>query len=673
MGLDADKPIRKVDSTSEVASPREGPSPREVTLGNARLVPQGSSVARESVLIADRIDSADLLGASEAVRPLVELCLAPQAQTPFVVGIVGGPGAGKSFALHRLLAGIEAHAAAAAKLSTSPFLSRVVVASLDAAGVSGDPASALAAAAFAALERERGGVSYATLADEAAHATTDPRRAATAAAERHDEVSRRLETERSARDDVESKRARLSEALLYQTPGSRVDSFIRTSRASIESRLRRFGLADNDSSQNFRDLLRDLSGLGAGSRVSVVLRAMWVYRGQARLIVSAVIAFLLAFAIDRLRQPSSDSTLRQMSEQLNPVADWIKPHGDDLEYAIDALIVLGFVALFLNVWRAFSFSSLLFRGLRLLNMDVLERRRELDASAARLERRVVSLQAEAEATSKRAEAMAQRAGATAPAHARAPGPAFLKTLETPARASREFFAELGRLMSGGAANSSAPQRLVLAIDNLEAMAPGEAARLLETARALAVSGVVIVAACNPAVMSASPRAFARNLFQVEFDAEASGPTDSERLFQRLMAPPAPAPMRLAEVDASRSPIAEPLSASESTLIAALAPLLDANPKALKRFHNAYRLARLGKAPRAAIALSLAALLARNETLAGRLREAIIADGDTLDDPASPDDLIAAIRAARTAHGAPISKTEAMAGWQAARRFAPYQT
>ena len=94
-----------------------------------------------------------------------------------------------------------------------------------------DPASALAAAAFVALERERGGVSYPALADEAAHATTDPRRAALAAADRHDEIIRRLETERAAREEVEAKRARLPELLLYETPGSRVNSFIRTSRA----------------------------------------------------------------------------------------------------------------------------------------------------------------------------------------------------------------------------------------------------------------------------------------------------------------------------------------------------------------------------------------------------------------------------------------------------------
>ena len=80
---------------------------------------------------------------------------------------------------------------------------------IDAGAISGDPASAIAAATFAALGRENGGVSYAALADEAAHASADPYQAANKALERHDDVRRRLDAERQARDDVEARRARL--------------------------------------------------------------------------------------------------------------------------------------------------------------------------------------------------------------------------------------------------------------------------------------------------------------------------------------------------------------------------------------------------------------------------------------------------------------------------------
>ena len=107
-------------------------------------------------------------------------------------------------------------------------------------GVAGDPGSAIAAAVFAALGRERSGVNYAALADEAAHAGVDPYQAANKALERHDEARRRLDAERQARDDVEARRARLIENMLYETAGSRIDAYARAKRGPIEARLAPF-------------------------------------------------------------------------------------------------------------------------------------------------------------------------------------------------------------------------------------------------------------------------------------------------------------------------------------------------------------------------------------------------------------------------------------------------
>ena len=380
------------------------------------------------------------------------------------------------------------------------MLSRVVVAQIDAAALSGDPASALASAAFVALERDGAGGSYPALADEAAHAAADPRRAAVSAAERHDEITARLEAERSAREDVEAKRARLPEALLFETPGSRIDAFIRTRRGAIDARLRRFGLADGDSAANYRDLVRDFSSRGAASQAALIVRAIWAFGGQLRLLALALIAFLLAFAFHWLRGSSADAAMHGLGDTAAPVAGWIGAHGDWLEWAVKGMIAVGLIALFVNIWRAVSFSTLLHRGLRLLNADVRDRRRELDASAARLNRRVAALGLEAEAASKRAEAMAKRAGGGA--IARAPGPVFLKSLESPAKVSREFFAELGRLMSAQSISMPAPQRVIFAIDNLEAIAPGDAARLIETASALLDRAAW---GSSPATQKRSPR------------------------------------------------------------------------------------------------------------------------------------------------------------------------
>jgi hypothetical protein len=664
MAIDADREERE-----PIAAPSLGPilppaAPRPTLPG-----------PREPVLFSDKSDSGDLLGVAEAVRPLAELCLSPEAQTPFLVGIVGPSGAGKSFALRRLVGAIDALANAAAKTPGGPFLQRIVMASVDAAGVSADPASALAAAAFVALERDRAGVSYPALADEAAHATTDPRRAALAAADRLDEIVRRLETERVAREEVEAKRARLPELLLYETPGSRVDSFIRTSRAGIDARLRRFGLGEADTTVNYRDLVRDLSSLGAGSQFGLVLRAIWAYRGQARLLASALISFLLAFGLDRLRSPGADAKLRGLGVTFAPVADWIAGHGEWLEWAVDSLIVLGFVALFVNVWRALSFSALLYRGLRILNLDIRERRRELDASLARLERRIAALSVEAEGANKRAETMTKRAGGN-PRLPRAPGPIFLGALESPAKVSREFFSELSRLLSASGSNAMpAPQRLIFVIDNLEALAPVDASRLIETASALFGPGCIGLVACDPAALTSgsgggsAPRAFAQNLFQVVFDVSSVAATNVGRLAGRLLTASEP-PSSLNPIDASRSAVGEPLTPGEGALLTALTPLTSGTPRAVKRFHNAYRLARIASAPRPVVALMLAAFSSPDENLAARLRETMLGEDSDLANLSGPDAWVAAIKVARVAHGGPITKAEALAAWDAARRYAP---
>ena len=129
------------------------------------------------------------------------------------------------------------------------------------------------------------------------------------AAERHDEAIRRLEQEREARDEVEAKRARIAEALLYDTPGSRIDAFTRAARGRIERRLRKFGFLEGDAGANFRSLVRDLAGVGASARYGVLLRAIWAYRGQLRLILLAVIAFAVAFALHWLRSLGGEETL----------------------------------------------------------------------------------------------------------------------------------------------------------------------------------------------------------------------------------------------------------------------------------------------------------------------------------------------------------------------------
>jgi len=645
---------------------------------NVALAPVAapSVVGADPVLLIGGPDSADATGVDEAAAPLVDLCLSPLAQTPFRVGLVGPYGAGKSFALRRLVRAISV-AASQPPDAASPRHSKIVIVDFDAAGLGSDraigfdPASALASATFVALENGRDGVSYQALADEAAHGTADPARAALAASERHDDAGRRLEAERQARSEIESKRARLTESLIFETPGGRVDSMIRTSRSTIESRLNRFGFDDGDPAANFRALLRDLAGAGAGSRAGLLVRSTWAYRGQFALLLLAVAAAAAAYGLKRLGAAAGDGSLGDLVSGAQPVADFVNAHASWLDKGVSALLAVAGLAAFFNLWRAAGFTALLYRGLRLLRLDSVERRRELDASAERADRRLSALAAEADVASKRAEALTKRAGGARHV-VRPPGPPFLKALETPAKTSRDFFAELGRLMRGPAsAETPAPSRIVFAIDNLEALPPVDAARLIDALQTFLGPGAVALVACDPdALAPGAGSGFARTRFDVVFNLAGIVVGDSAARTAKLIgegARAAGAPTRRAT-----GPLAEPLSPAEGALLSALAPLGDGAPGSIRRLHNAYRLARLSEAPRPLVAVMLAALMSPNRDYARTLANMFGASEEPMDEPTGIPTLVAALQAARGVHGGPFSKADALAAWRAARLWAPSQ-
>ena len=660
-------------ASANVAPPADHAPPVVIESPAAATTSTASAAHGEPLIYADGPDSAaDLMDAAEATRPLAEIALAADAQTPFLIGFVGPSGSGASFALRRWVDNLEGLAGAAGRTAGSPFVSKVVVASIDAAGVSGDPACAIASAAFTALERDHDGVNYATLADEAAHAGADPLRAAAAAAERHDELARRLESERAARDDVEAKRARLTDTLLYETPGSRIDAYIRGNRGAIEARLRRFGLAEGDAMINFRDLVRDFDSAGPVARVGAAVRAIWAYRGQVGLLFIAVIAFALAFAVDQARTPQAGDGLRALASFLAPVADWLAAHQAWLVTASKALTAIGALALLVVLWRALAFAGLLYRGQRLLGHDTRERRRDLEASAARLNQRVAALEAQAEAAARHVEATSKRAGGLKRSD-RAPGPPFASGPEAPRYAARSFFVELGRLMSGGdAAGPAAPQRVVFAFDNLDALAPADAAQLLEAAHALLGPGCVGAAALDPATLSRldAPEAAKRRLeklFPIVFNVATLAFADGGRFAARLIGSNAVVkPVRY--IEAAASAITQALTPAETSLFAALAPLAGATPRAIKRFVNACRVARTSAAPRPAVALMLATRLGGDQTAIAAMRQALDGSADDLLDPAGPPALVVATQAARAANDGVITSADARTAWETALRY-----
>src|ERR1700677_5236573 len=236
--------------------PHQGPAQARAPPFRVSPPPPAAPARAEPIFLGDSADGADLLNAGQIVQPLAHLCVTPQVQTPFLAAILGPPGAGKPFALRRLAQMIE-------QLSASPTasgqpLQRVVLARVD-ASIGVEAPVAIASAAYAALDHKPGGMDYSGLLDDLRHAGGDPHRAASAASDRHDDLVRKLEAERVQRDEVEAKRARLGDALAFDTPGSHLDVFARTHRGTIEAQLRRFGLAGADADSSYRNLARDVS------------------------------------------------------------------------------------------------------------------------------------------------------------------------------------------------------------------------------------------------------------------------------------------------------------------------------------------------------------------------------------------------------------------------------
>jgi hypothetical protein len=622
------------------------------------------------VFLSDAAEGADVLEAGKIVQPLAQLCVTSHVQTPFLAAIAGPGGAGKTFALKRLAETVENLA------GSTGALVRVVVARVDAADGAEAPV-ALASAAYTALDREPGGVDYSPLLDESAHAGGDPLRAAKAASDRHEEVAHRLETERAQRDEVEARRARLPDALLFETPGSRVDVFARSRRGAIDARLRRFDIAGADASDNYRDLVRDIASMQAGGRLGIALRAIWAYPGQRKLIFWAIAAFVLGFLIhllhgqqtlDAIQVPSAAGQF--VADSTSKATDWISSHGAWFETAAKVLYLVGALALALNLWRAIGLSSLLLRGAQLLNLDVRDRGRDLDNRIARLTQRVAALSADADAAAKHAEIAARRAGGKA--HTRAPGPDFLDARHSHAAAARGFLAALGERMSQGPSDA-APDRLVFIVDNLDALPRAAAIAWIDAAQTAIAPGAVGVLALDPArlVDPLGGPIEARRRFdkwlQVVVNLPGRAAIDGERLVARLLATDGQPTSTPSDPAIARA-LAEPLSSAEAALLTALAPLAAQSPRAAKRFLNAYRLARCSDAPRPAVALMQAVAFADEETQAAMRRRLMNGGGD-LDPVQGPEPLVNAVKSARAANGGALTVAQVRMADAVARRYA----
>jgi hypothetical protein len=157
------------------------------------------------------------------------------------------------------------------------------------------------------------------------------------------------------------------------------------------------------------------------------------------------------------------------------------------------------------------------------------------------------------------------------------------------------------------------------------------------------------------------------LFPVVFNVATLVPADSGRFVARLVGSNAMARQHRI-VDAGRSPITDAFSSAETALLAALAPLVGATPRAVKRFLNAYRLARADHAPLAPAALMLAVRLGGDRAILAAMRAALAGSGPYLVEPTGSSTLAVAMEAARGANDGPIALADAREAWDVALRY-----
>ncbi len=526
---------------------------------------------------------------------LADLLRRRDTPTPFAVGLMAPAGAGKTSALRWLTQNLGS--------SGAP------VVALRAGDLAAEPERALAAALYRALATR-----YPALANEAAqegaHKGADAGAYARAAHEKLDALRRKLMQERQNLAQTEARRAALTETLLYDTPGSRVDSYVRRLRGAFEPRLRRFGFS-GDSLANFKDLVRDLAETGGiSSRLIACSRAVYAFRGQVSLLVYAALCFALNWGAGWLIA-NKKLWLGAFSYAGAPGAqasEFVSGHLDWLPTAGQLFTLLGLALLGLNLWRAVSFMQPLFHGAGLLDEDVASKRHELDHMLAHQARSVDLIGAETAAFAKQAAEAERRAAA---AGASRHPPLFLETDAATQR--RDFSHGFVECLSGliaatnGAAESiEKPDRLIVTVDGFEAA--NEPAALFDRLHdLLAQPGFVTVYALDP---------------------ETFGPSRGASLVRRIQLP-----LRLDAGRSGEKPFAlmsldTPLSSSETRLIDALAPLAGGSPRLQKRLRNLFRFLRPAPgAPvglKAALALFLAADLGASSEDRRSLNDALVA-------------------------------------------------
>ncbi|MFN3892188.1 MAG: P-loop NTPase fold protein [Beijerinckiaceae bacterium] len=606
--------------------------------------------------------SPDALGFDPAIRGLAELAAHRSAGSPLTLGLLGPAGAGKSFALARLIKLVNGFSKGASG-GASPYVSDILVARVD-AGAARDPATALASSVFAAMQAAGG--QAAMMAEDAATAGADPVDAARAASERLIDLRRRLDGERRTLGELSGRRARLSDTVLYQAAGSRIDSWARANRSRVEGRLRAFGFDSGDPVATYKDLVRDVAeNRGLMGRIGAFAHAMWAFRGQAKLIVLAVIFFLIAWALGIAQDSQSfwAGWLGGQGDLGAKSAAWINANGPAIFGALRSVLLwAGLACIALNVFRAARFMSPIWRGVSLLDADMETGQRDLDTLIGNQTRLVDDLAAQAEAQARRTEEAERRAAAHSSRRSDDPGatPFASQEGDGASRQARHFF----RALTREAANGGGPQRIVVAIDDLDSLSPQDAASFVDEAAALlAQPPFVAIVAADPQRLAqgwgsdGAGRLARRVQIGVRVDAASSG--DYARLVRKLLGANEASVASSESADVRESVWDRPVASEEASLLEALAPLAGRTPRCVAQFVTAYRLARSRTDRWALLAFALALDIGATEDEQAAISAATSSSlPDQTFDPAGVSARVRdALEAARTANGGAIKAGE----------------
>jgi hypothetical protein len=632
---------------------------------NAPAVPTHPSASRtvepeadssQAIFAADLPDGQDALGLDAPLGLLAGLAAHARIETPLTIGLFGPSGSGKSFALTKLIRSIEDLRAAT---PASPYIGEIVTLRVDAAHIEGHPATALAGALYAGLAG-----TFPALAAEAARAARDPRAAASEALERLDVSRRKFEAEKRALDDANARRARLAETILYQIAGSQVDAYACANKARIKGLLSKLGVA-GDSLLAYKDMAGTIASTpGWARRAGFVTRAFFAFKGQTRLIATAILLLVLGAALGfAMDEHTAWLGWLRANESSVSIANWLEAHLDLLAILREIIFLGAAIALGVNVWRASRLLQLVFRGEALLQADLAVARRETDGLFAHQARRVEALAADVNILSRRAAEAERRAVDAHPVSSTLGEPSPF-AVDTATQEAQAFAAAVGAMIarpretSPGKSGGGAPGRIVVALDHLDAVPASRGREILVYARSLFNQGFVMLIAADPARLTGAAGETSPSLdkwIQVPVQiGEIASRADYATLVRAVLGGQGALEPRVRNAETPALPaFDQPVSAAETQLLADLAPLAGSSARALKRFVNLYRLTRsAGPNHQGALAFMLALDAGGTPSEIAAVNDALLnsePDAD-LDLPHCGSRVVEALAAVRCAQG-----------------------